>query len=96
MRVITPRTADSPAIGTGSLTCGFFNISMAPENQNPELIQNTSRSSVAPHRCDSDPNLFCYVCGEFKFKKNLKKFTEKLKSVYEECFASEVRDGNHY
>lgn len=96
MRVITRRTADSLAIGTGSLTCGFFNISMALQNKNPKLIQNTSRSSVVPHRCDSDPNSFCYVCGELKLKKNLKKFTEKLKSVYKECFASEVRDGNHY
>lgn len=31
-----------------------------------------------------------------RVKKNLRNFTDKLKSIYEECFASKVLDGNHY
>jgi len=36
--VITPRTADSLAIGTGTLTCGFLKKSMAHQNLKPKQI----------------------------------------------------------
>lgn len=90
MRVITPRTADSPAIGTGSLTCGFLHTSMAHQNHNP--IPCTGESSHNQHNCNGRSNSFCNVCGEYNLKKNLQRFNDDLRETYEECFKCRVID----
>jgi len=83
MRVITPRTADSPAIGTGSLTCEYLYIFMDSKN----ILSSTSSSQrTANHKCTGAPDTFCVVCGDHKVAKKLQKLTHGIRSSYKACF----------
>jgi len=92
MRVITLRPANSSAIGIGSLPGWFFYNFM--DNKNKKFDFNESQTSTNSHECDGDPTAFCYMCGDFKNKKNLRTFSEDLKNVFEQCFNSEVNRRN--
>lgn len=47
-------------------------------------------ASVSFHKCNGDPDIFCYICGEYKTKKNRKKLTEKIKNLYKNCFGFKI------
>ncbi|KYN28033.1 hypothetical protein ALC57_02551 [Trachymyrmex cornetzi] len=58
---------------------------------------NATRIRSTPHRCNGKSNFFCYVCGKYHVKKsNLRKFTNNLKLVYEECFGCKVIEKKQY
>ena len=90
MRVITPnRTVDSPAIGSGLLTCGF-QIFMASKQKK---LQNSTRKTVAPvdsHKCTGNPYAFSYICDEYKGKRNRQTITDKIKQLYLDCFGFDI------
>lgn len=99
MRVITPRTADSPAIGPGSLTHGFFCITMAPKKLKKPITHLKSikhfpsqvnvGASTSKHSCDKNSNIFCYICSEYIVKDH-KLISERIKSIYKDCFNLDI------
>lgn len=89
MGVITPRTADSPAIGSGFLACGVYFIFMDCDDFSTQYFAETSNICNG-HECSGDPNVFCYVCANYIGKKNTKKITDRLVILYEKCFDMKV------
>jgi len=53
-------------------------------------VEYTASRKLHGDPCKNDPNIFCYVCGEFVVKKNRRKINDKVKSMYEECFGSKI------
>jgi hypothetical protein len=44
------------------------------------------------HQCVNQPNLFCYICGEFTPKSQKKSITHVVKKAYELHFCCKVGD----
>ena len=88
MRFITPRTADSPAVGPGSLTCGFHYQIWIFKNKPTKNNQKSEHN----HQCSGNANAFCYVCGEFVTQKCQRKITNSIKKLYKECFHIEIEN----
>lgn len=42
------------------------------------------------HLCNKNPDLFCYICGEFEPVKNRRMFSDRLKKCYEDCFRIQI------
>jgi len=42
------------------------------------------------HECDKSPDTFCFVCGEFEVSKYRRPLSDKLKSLYRDCFSIEI------
>ena len=45
------------------------------------------------HTCNKDQDSFCFICSEFEVVKYRKSLTEKLKSMYSNCF--NIKITNH-
>lgn len=95
MRVTTPRTADSPAIGPGSLTRGFFCITMAPRKLQKPITHLKSTTHfpsqvnvgalTSKHFCDKNSDVFCYIKPSLVYCHDINALMNKLKlNVYKD------------
>lgn len=50
--------------------------------------------SSSRRSCVNDPNMFCYICGEYTVKKFRKPITDFIKSAYFSYFNSQIEDKN--
>jgi len=47
-------------------------------------------TSLNTHECKGNPDAFCFICGEYKTKKNEKGFTSNMQNIYKSCFGINV------
>jgi len=55
-------------------------------------IEFTTTRNFHGVQCKNDPNIFCYVCADFVVKKNRRKINDRVKSMYVECFGTQISD----
>ena len=83
-RAITPRKANSPAVGLR-----FVSLS----NMDLQIQTNKNKlKSEHSHQCSGNTNAFCYVFSEYVTQKCQRNITVWIKKLYKECFHVEIKN----
>jgi len=53
-------------------------------------LQTNAGSSSSEHSCNKNPDAFCYICSKFHFAADRRYISEKIKSIYKNCFGIDV------
>ena len=63
---------------------------------NMKNLKTISHLRKNVHECTGNADRYCYLCGDFKMKTNLKNFNENLRQIYQRCFECEVVQRNYF
>ena len=85
----TPVSAAGQGVKAGPQASSSCNRSSSKVG---DLASGEFRATRKTHTCVQDPDIFCYVCGNFEVIKYRRKITDTNKELYFDCFHMEIVD----